>query len=202
MRRAGIAVILGVVLLVVGAAPGGLKAFKSAVVTGLGHLKSSGAKHVAVALADSTGLTSLHAQALEVLDSLLRSKPALEVPDAEGATPLHIAARKHIVVRIRFDPEAGRDQQRPDARAGGFHFGPRARAHGIALHAGIDRALRAGGPERRDQAERAERERRRTQAASRAPARLLLPFPHHCRFPAPCAANAGLPFFAATRSRN
>jgi leucyl aminopeptidase len=51
-------------LLVVSAAAGGLKAFKSAVATGLGQLKSSGAKHIAVAVADSAVLTSLHAQAL------------------------------------------------------------------------------------------------------------------------------------------
>ena len=51
-------------LLVVSAAAGGIKAFKAAVATGLGQLKSSGAKHIAVAVADSAVLTSLHAQAL------------------------------------------------------------------------------------------------------------------------------------------
>ncbi|OYY62688.1 MAG: leucyl aminopeptidase [Burkholderiales bacterium 28-67-8] len=51
-------------LLVVSAAAGGIKAFKAAVATGLGQLKSSGAKHIAVAIADSAALTSLHAQAL------------------------------------------------------------------------------------------------------------------------------------------
>ncbi len=51
-------------MVVAAAATGGLKAFKAAVALGLGQLKSSGARHIAVAMGDTTALTSLHAQVL------------------------------------------------------------------------------------------------------------------------------------------
>ncbi|MDO9315487.1 MAG: leucyl aminopeptidase [Burkholderiaceae bacterium] len=51
-------------LLVVGAAATGVKSFKAAVATGLAQLKGSGAKHVAVAVADGAPLTALHGEAL------------------------------------------------------------------------------------------------------------------------------------------
>ncbi|MBX9794535.1 MAG: leucyl aminopeptidase, partial [Burkholderiaceae bacterium] len=51
-------------LLVVGAAAAGVKSFKAAVATGLAQLKGSGAKHVAVAVADVAPLTALHGEAL------------------------------------------------------------------------------------------------------------------------------------------
>ena len=49
-------------LLVVAAAAGGLKAFRNALAQGLNQLKSSGARHIAVAYADPTEVTSLHGQ--------------------------------------------------------------------------------------------------------------------------------------------
>lgn len=51
-------------LLVVGAAAASVKSFKAAVAAGLGQLKGSGAKHVAVAVADASSLTALHGEAL------------------------------------------------------------------------------------------------------------------------------------------
>ncbi len=51
-------------LLVVAAAAAGVKSFKAAVAVGLGQLKGSGAKHVAVAVADAAALTALHGEAL------------------------------------------------------------------------------------------------------------------------------------------
>jgi leucyl aminopeptidase len=51
-------------LLVVGAAAASVKSFKAAVAAGLGQLKGSGAKHIAVAVADATPLTALHGEAL------------------------------------------------------------------------------------------------------------------------------------------
>ena len=51
-------------LLVVGAAAASVKSFKAAVSVGLAQLKGSGAKHIAVAVADSSPLTALHGEAL------------------------------------------------------------------------------------------------------------------------------------------
>ena len=51
-------------LLVVCAAAANVKSFKTAVAAGLGQLKGSGAKHVAVAVADASPLTALHGEAL------------------------------------------------------------------------------------------------------------------------------------------
>ncbi|MDL2337334.1 MAG: leucyl aminopeptidase [Pseudomonadota bacterium] len=51
-------------LLVVGAAAASVKSFKAAVAIGLGQLKGSGAKHIAVAVADGAALTALHGEAL------------------------------------------------------------------------------------------------------------------------------------------
>ena len=51
-------------LLVVGAAAASVKSFKSAVAVGLSQLKGSGAKHVAVAVADANPLTALHGEAV------------------------------------------------------------------------------------------------------------------------------------------
>ena len=45
-------------LVVAAAATGRLKDFKAAVALGLGQLKSSGARHIAVAMGDATALTS------------------------------------------------------------------------------------------------------------------------------------------------
>ncbi len=50
-------------LLVVGAATASVKSFKAAVAAGLGQLKSSGAKHIAVAVADANPLTAMHGEA-------------------------------------------------------------------------------------------------------------------------------------------
>ena len=51
-------------LLVVAAAAASVKSFKAAVAAGLGQLKGSGAKHIAVAVADANPLTALYAEAL------------------------------------------------------------------------------------------------------------------------------------------
>ncbi|MFM9914544.1 MAG: leucyl aminopeptidase [Rhizobacter sp.] len=51
-------------LLVVAAAAPSVKSFKAAVAVGLGQLKVSGAKHIAVAVADAVPLTALHGEAL------------------------------------------------------------------------------------------------------------------------------------------
>jgi len=51
-------------LLVVGAAAASVKSFKAAVAAGLSQLKGSGAKHIAVAVADANPLTGLHGEAL------------------------------------------------------------------------------------------------------------------------------------------
>ncbi len=84
-------------LLVVSAAAGGHKAFKAAVATGLGQLKSSGARHIAVAMADSAVLTSLHAQALataaaDAVYLYRRTKPS--APAAPTATRFTLICAK------------------------------------------------------------------------------------------------------------
>ena len=74
-------------MVVAAAATGGLKAFKAAVALGLGQLKSSGARHIAVAMGDTTALTSLHAQVLatsaaEAVYMYRHSKPSAPAASA------------------------------------------------------------------------------------------------------------------------